>query len=259
MSLLIRGSFHWLMVLALLTAGCNGKKDVENGKDKDGKPAEMDDKSSRDEEKPVASLTSVEYQEQRLYTDYLHQTIELTGNVMEVGFYAVGKPVVWLEGTKNVRVACLTRDKAPWKGVLPGQRVKLQGKVRPNAPWLDGLIDCVIVDVKGAPPPTMKPDELAAEFNGNPEAAMKKFEERFFILDAEIASVDTDEFDLADITLKTTSVKPRIHLRFTASEGEQAKILKAGDKVKAVGQLIRRHVSETDVGLYNSIVLEPDL
>ena len=68
------------------------------------------------------------------------------------------------------------------------------------------------------------------------------------MVEGEIAKVETNKFNLPEITLKTAKEKPGVYLHFTDTEGKRVKDLKAGQKVKALGEFSTLTVDKDSIG-----------
>jgi DNA-directed RNA polymerase subunit RPC12/RpoP len=115
---------------------------------------------------------------------YYDKVVELSGKVADYG--VVGNSAyLGLEGGKVMETTrCNTADREPWAKVLPGQEIKIKGRVTllsfPN------LVDCVIVDAGSAQPTTMTAEALTAEFAADKDATTQKYSNKYFILQGEV-------------------------------------------------------------------------
>ena len=265
-----------LTLAVLLSVGCSGKEDDTKGDGKtgDGKTADKRPKKDGDAAessgKPTGkadfSLTSQQFSEEfkkdraAAQKKYQSKTVDLTGVIKRFSEAPDRTALVWLEGAKGelLGVQCIARGRHPWRQALPGQTVTVRGKGAEFGGAF--LLDCVFFDAKGDPPPTLTPDQLVAEHAKDPAATEKKYKDKYLILEGKVAKVTANKFDLAEVTLETAKKEPRIYLHFTnGPEGKRAKGLKAGQKIKALGQYSVLTVSKDAVGLFDSLVLEPEL
>jgi hypothetical protein len=182
----------------------------------------------------------------------------LTGVVKDLGGPNIlGNYFLILSGAGGMvlGVECQVNEKEPWKKALPDQTVRLQGKY-PEINPRPGLIDCEIVEVTGAGPPTLTADQLAKEYGTDPDGTTAKYDKKYLIVTGEIANVDFNEAKAASITLKTKEQVLRVFCNFTVFAKEQTSRLKPGQKIKVLGEYTL-NLDNKKVGLFFSILLEP--
>lgn len=223
--------------------GCSGGGSNDEGTDISAKPADFSlhstkfSKELKDDEKGATNK-------------YKDKVIELTGKVIGVGRNISKDAFLRLEGAEGemLGVMAFTQEKTPWNKVTPGQIVTVKGKF-PEFVVTTSLIECQIVKVEGERAPLLTPDELAKEFEKDSEATKKKYDEKFLILQGEIAAKAANDAGAVSLTLKTTQSEVKVKCSFTAFEKEETSALQVGQTVTVLGQFTL-NLGEEEVGLY---------
>ena len=148
----------------------------------------------------IFSLSSVEFSkevkenEKSATEKYKGKVIELTGKVVGVGRNISKDAYLRLEGTKGemLGVMVFTQEKTPWNKATPGQTVTVKGKF-PEFAISASLAECQIMKVEGDRAALLTPDQLAKEYEEDKEATKKKYDEKFLILQGEIADKESNE------------------------------------------------------------------
>lgn len=224
-----------LLVFALI--GCGGNDVAENSGLDDEVNAPGVDEEATDGQATVADngddagtdaatepsepdffMTSVEFDtEYKADPDaagakYTGKTIELTGEIINVGMNLVGSHQLLLEGKKegfDGRVVCFPKKPYPWKIAAPGQTVKIRGDW-PSGPddlAVGQLINCDIIEVTGDPIPNLTADELVKEIEANPAEATEKYKGKYMLMSGEITKKERVQYEGMLVTLKTATGK----------------------------------------------------
>src|SRR5262249_35457580 len=158
-----------------------------------------------------------------------------------------------LELKDAVDIKCFTADKNPWRRALPGQRIKLKGRVA-KRDGADGgvLFGCVITDVSGAPPPTLTAEELGKQYAADRAGTSGKYNGKFMILTGETAKV-TVRLGMESTVIFQTTGKLRVSAVFFGLRSE-ARALKPGDKIKVLGECTL-NPSPDEVKLHSCILV----
>lgn len=118
---------------------------------------------------------------------YSGKVIELSGEVSKAygGHGMAGKPFFRLVADQFVGeyVHCFSFDPQPWAKIVPGQQIKVKGRQNTL------LENCVIVDYGKDPSITISPEELAKEYQADPEATGKKYDEKYLRLEGDVVSL----------------------------------------------------------------------
>jgi hypothetical protein len=203
---------------------------------------------------PAFSLTAKEFSDEykkdkaAAKEKYKDKVIELTGVVDSFGKDGSGGAHVMLVAADVLdRVFCVTAEEEPWSVVVPGQKIKIKGKW-PEFSVSPALIACVFVETGPYQPTVLTAEQLAKEYESDPEAATKKYGEKYLVLTGEIAAKEYNSAGAAGIVLKTDG-KVKVNCSFTAFDKESTKSWKVGQKVKVIGQYTLNFGKE-EVGLY---------
>jgi hypothetical protein len=191
---------------------------------------------------PDFSMTAekfvAEYKENRPAADqkYKGKVVQLTGTVRFFSENSYGPIVSLTAGKEAFGAVCFTANEEPWALAVPGQEVKLKGRMTPSGFGDEPLLmDCVLVD----PAPTQAigttAEALAQEHATDPEAAAKKYHEKYLIVSGEIESKDVNGFGRVTIVLKGDG-KTAISCLIDAVADPTARKLKVGQKLKMYGQ-----------------------
>jgi tRNA_anti-like len=253
-----------LAVVVFLLPACSGKSD-KKGDDKTGDEKKGDTRSVGDP-KPDFTLTSKEFAEEYKKDEkaaeakYKGKVIELSGTVKSVSRSPDRGPFLSLQaGEKDLLgVWCFTTDRRPWLRATPGQTVKLRGKCNPRKFELYVLLKCVVTDVSGEAPVTLRADELAQEYAVNQDGTTKKYENKYLFLTGEIDKVTSNKANAASVVLKTTGTT-KVFANFIVLDKAETAGLKEGRKIKLLGKyslLPPSNVSKDEVGLHECIPVE---
>jgi hypothetical protein len=218
----MRSVWLTMAIVALAAAsGCTGSD--KKGDAKDGKSAAN--------AKPSVSVDAVTYAKDvakggadaKKYAG----TIELEG---KVAFFndrpEGGEIVLWAGPNPTDQVLVRVADKKPWESVLIGQSIKAVGAVPEMNIVIGALNDAKIVH-KGAAPPTVASEALAAEFTKDDKAAAKKY------ADGVVITGTVEKKDGHNLTLKgdgKTSIET--HVLFGEEAKKKSDAVKVGDAVK---------------------------
>ena len=172
-----------LMGVLVLTLGC-GKDDPPSPKSKTPEdltnvPADFT-MTAKDYDKDY-------YKDAQSSQKYYTKVIELSGEVSMAygGHTRDGKPFFKLIADQGAwhYIQCYSADPQPWAKIVPGQQIKVKGRN-------DGdLESCVIVDYGKDPSITISPEELAKEYQADPEATGKKYNEKYLRLEGDVVSL----------------------------------------------------------------------
>jgi hypothetical protein len=252
--------FALLLPLAL---GCGGGGSPSAPTDKDNpskdnptkdnpskdNPTKDKDNPAKDKTPPGPSLGNADYKStskefgdeykkdkdhNAVNAKYKGKVIELTGQVVSVGFNAGGEPYLGLENVQGefVPVMCFTRDPRPWVKAAPGQTVKLKGQW-PEFHITAALWNCEIEEVTGPAPPALTADEFAQEYAKDPAAANKKYDGKWLLLTGEFDKLESKPLATA---FKTKEKEPRVLVYFPADAAKTLMGLQPGQKIKVLGQ-----------------------
>jgi tRNA_anti-like len=221
---------------ALFLSGCSGgasstpDKDAALGPSKDGKT---------DLGKPAFTLASKEFvaefiKDQKAAQDkYKDKVVELTGKVVGFGANPDGVAFLTLEGPDPLKpdgAVCATTDSRPWKKAVPGQKVKIKGKVDSSTQGAH-LRYCVVQSVSGEPAVRLTANALSREYATDIEAAKSKYRNKWIILSGEIEYIRD-----GGIVFKTPMHIPRIGAVFSPEDARRISSWKADDKVAVIGE-----------------------
>jgi Leucine-rich repeat (LRR) protein/uncharacterized protein (DUF1330 family) len=192
-------------------------------------------------EEPEFKLTAVEfYKEYEADKDaaakkYKGKVIELSGEAVTVWRSGPNERHIELKSEKQFSgIRCEMADPMPWAKVLKGQAVKLKGKW-PASPYQAMLIDCALVEAGEYKAIAITAVELAKEYATDPEAAQKKYQDKYLVISGEVTAKEFNSAGAATIELKTDG-KVKVTCIYTASEKDVTKPMKVGQKIKAVGE-----------------------
>lgn len=179
---------------------------------------------------------------------YKGKVIELSGTVSGMGRNISEDGYLTLEVPKElIGVQCFTADDAPWNTAIPGQKVKVKGKW-PEFSISAALIHCVITEAGPSPAMRLTADQLAKEYKADPEAARKKYADKWLIVTGEVVDREFNSVGAASVQLKTTG-DVKVKCSFTAFDKAQVKQFKVGQSVTLVGQFTL-NFGDAEVGLY---------
>lgn len=185
------------------------------------------------------SLTAKEFYDeyqrdkQSLTAKYKDAVMEISGEAV-MASAAQGVPFVRLGvGIDEVTgVHCFTQEKQPWALVVPGQQVKLRGKL-PERLFGAQLQDCEIVEAGPSPAIATSAESLAAELAADPKAMHAKYQDAYFFLEG---TVDGFDDKLSCVVYLKGSAGVRVRCAFDVfGEQQQIPSLKVGSRVHVVG------------------------
>jgi hypothetical protein len=176
-----------LMVVLVLTLGC-GKDDPPSPKSK--APEDLTNVPA-DFTMTAKDYYKDSHKDEKSSNKYYRKVIEISGEVSQAygGHAGGGKPFFKLVADKAAwyYVHCTTVDPQPWAKIVPGQQIKVKGRED------GGLENCVIVDYGKDPSITISPEELAKEYQADPEATAKKYDEKYLRLEGDVVSLTLGE------------------------------------------------------------------
>jgi len=170
-----------------------------------------------EEVKPDFVMTIQEYgdefekgfEKKNIETDakYSYKTVEVTGQLLRYDSTKDG--MVAVIGTPNVdsySCMCELKDPTPWKTTLPGQTVKVLGKVK-SAYRVLYMKDGAILSSTGDGPATRSAIEVAKEYKTDQESFIKKYAgDAHLILTGDIDTVIVHEDrDSVEVTVTKKS------------------------------------------------------
>jgi hypothetical protein len=171
---------------------------------------------------------------------YARKQIELTGVVEGVNEDVGGTGQLLLAGDPDARlprVVCRTREPEPWTQALPGQTVLLQGVGTDRAVGMPILSDCVVVNVTGEPPPTIKAGDLAKEFVADPAAAEKKWDKKFLVLTGRVKAAPTPANGGGiSLPLESDPAVPKVAPVFGLIDQKRLDRVRPGQQVRVLAQ-----------------------
>lgn len=171
-----------LMVVLVLTLGCKDEPSSPKSKapeDLTNVPADF-------------TMTANDYykdsnKDAKSHEKYYRKVVELSGKVSLAygGHTGDGKPFFKLVTDKGNWdfIHCTTVDPQPWAKIVPGQQIKVKGRDERS------LENCVIVDYGKDPSITISPEELTKEYQADPEATRKKYDEKYLRLEGDVVSL----------------------------------------------------------------------
>jgi hypothetical protein len=198
--------------------------------------------------KAVFSLDAVEFAKE--YTKdkaafekkYGSRTIELTGEVKDVGEDIVGNGTVTLKGDPDVLVGsvlCQVPGGAPWRRVLPGQTVRVRGRCPEGGLVMAMIQNCEFLAVNGDPPPLVLANTLAHEFAAGPEAAEKKWQNKYLILSGRIKEVKPPAGLNGTIYLfESDPAAPKVETVFGLIYEDRVNKRRAGEQVRVLVKVL---------------------
>jgi hypothetical protein len=209
--------------------------------------------------KPDFTLTAKEFggeykkDKKSFETKYKGKVVELKGVVRKVGRDPFGSTEARLYLEEAFDIVCSTADKNPWRRALPGQKIRLKGRVPKWKIANRGvLFGCVISDVSGPPPPTLTADELGKQYGTDRAGTSGKYNGKFIILTGETAKVEKGGILSTAVVFKTMG-KPQVSALFFGF-AHKADALKSGDKIKVLGEY-GRNTSPDEVKLDDCILV----
>jgi len=218
-------SFVWILyLLAPLMAGCSGKKDGEQ---------------SRIETIPLSArelCQEFDADGDGTKSKYRNRRIEVTGLCQHIVIDSDRRHHVVLEGgeQRSEHVNCIPRESEVWKKVLPGQTVKIRGKLDPEA-FLPLLDDCEILEESGPRPRKVTVEEFLAECYGKPEVA-RSYVDKHFMLTGEVARIENKSEDWTDLIFKTKKPEQVVRAQLFRLGEEQEKRLNSGRRVTVLAR-----------------------
>ena len=185
---------------------------------------------------PEAFAAEVAKGERAAATKYKGKAIELSGKVADVHRAADGRVFISLPAKSAgiLGVTCFLKDPDVFGKVVKGQDVTVRGKVG-DMPVGVQLADCELVNVGPSPALTYTAQEMAAEWARDRRAAGRKWAGKVVIVSGVVA--DTRANDVGAINAFLRGADPVwVDCGFTAFEKAAAEKIKAGDRVKVVGE-----------------------
>jgi hypothetical protein len=127
---------------------------------------------------------------------------------------------------------CHMADREPWAKVIPGQPVKLRGRVPRDDEWIvEPLVDCVVVEPQQSPALPMTAEQLCRDA----QADAKQHSGKYMIVSGEIASVR--KIGLTIVELKGDS-QTKVYCQVFGKLDFLADPLKVGQKIKMFGMYV---------------------
>jgi hypothetical protein len=151
---------------------------------------------------------------------------------------------------------CGTADEEPWARVVPGQKVKLKGRM-PQDAFLLAINDCVWVEVGPSEAIVINAEQLGKEYAADREATNKKYDGKWLRLKGEIVSKEVNSAGAPRYILKTAN-NVKVGLSFPASAREDFPILRSwrpGRQVEVVGEYSVGYQAD-NVGLQQCLPLK---
>jgi hypothetical protein len=158
-------------------------------------------------------------------------------NIRLVGFQADPKKF----GGHSVRGVPPAADAAKLKGLTPGQKVKLKGKVdRETAGSFIDLVPCEIVSVGPDPAIPVTADRLTADYARDEKAADARYRDRWLVVEGVVSELKEAKSGADSVILEGAGMKDGKPLRIVAAYPADRKpdfaALKKGDRVKIKGE-----------------------
>jgi hypothetical protein len=187
---------------------------------------------------PEAFAKEVKKDERAAAAKYKGKTIELSGKVADVHRNASGDPFLSLPAKTAgiLGVSCFLKDKNVFGKVVKGQEVTVRGRY-PDLQFGVQLLDCELVKVGPSPALTYTAEEMTKEWARDKAGAVKKWKDKVLIVSGEVADTKANDVGAINVYLKGTD-KLRVDCGFTAFEKAVAEKIKAGDRVKLVGEFL---------------------
>ncbi|HKB38765.1 MAG TPA: hypothetical protein VKD72_20145 [Gemmataceae bacterium] len=140
-------------------------------------------------------------------------------------------------GGHTVRGIPPAEEREKLKGLIPGQKVKLKGKVdRANAGFIE-LVPCAIVAIGPDPAIPVTADQLTEAYAADTKAADAKYKGKWVFVEGVVLELRPDE---ASVILAGAGKKDGKSLRVSASYPDNRKkdfaALKKGDQAKIKGE-----------------------
>lgn len=164
---------------------------------------------------------------------YKGKVIELSGEVTGIGRNISGEDSISLKAPDLLGMMCFTAMEEPWTKAVPGQKVKLKGKL---GEYGAVLIYCVFTDPGKYAGVEMTAAELAKEYAADPDATSKKYNDKYLILSGEVEKKEYNSAGAVSVYLKAPESKVRVAVSFTAFEKELSRKIKPGKPLKVIGQ-----------------------
>jgi hypothetical protein len=126
------------------------------------------------------------HKDEKSSNKYDRKVVEISGEVSQAyGGHIRGVPFFKLvaDASSWYYVHCDTVDPQPWAKIVPGQQIKVKGRQGIS------LENCVIVDYGKDPSITTSPEELAKEYQADPEATTKKYQDKYLRLEGDVVSL----------------------------------------------------------------------
>jgi hypothetical protein len=173
---------------------------------------------------------------------YDGRVVELTGKVTSLGRNELNPnepPIILLDGGPQQFVLCSTVDKQPWLKCVPGQTVKIRGKVHGSRLYVAVSVhDCEFTVVSGNPATPLSVGQLLKDIASD-AAAKQKYDGKIVFLSGEFVSVKKSDTGFGFhriVELKGDGKRP-IHCQGKSSDDLFLKKLKAGEPVTFLGKL----------------------
>jgi len=198
------------------------------------------DTPSRVQKTPDYSLSAADFGEEfakdknAAALKYKGKLIELNGVIDRLAVNLSEDPSVVFKGAKDDEggnIRCFTTDRQPWRNLVPGQKVKIQGEIADNPPF---LIRCVVVESGPMTATRVDAEELAKECEQNREQAEKKFGKKPLIISGEIVGMAVEKsfnVDKASYLELKGDAKRKLWCHFYL-KASQLEPLKVGQRVE---------------------------
>jgi len=165
---------------------------------------------------------------------YKGAVIEISGIVESVQS-AAEQSVIVLDVPKNsIGVPCHTNVKEVWTTILPGQFVKLKGMCPDKLERSGHLLDCVVVDAGKDRPQIVEAEAYVKEYLANREAAAKKYNDKWMIVEGEFLRQGEEEGVLTAWLKGDNKLNVKCHFGFENKRTVDG--FKRGAKVRFAGQ-----------------------
>lgn len=167
---------------------------------------------------------------------YANKFVEVSGTVHgvsrsgSVGRMAIGEP-----GADQSLGECYFADMEPWKLALPGQTVKVRGKIRGILFPALQVHECRVVSATGSGPPTLTAAELGAQYAMGADTVIKRLGGERLIVTGEIESIEKFDGGAVILSLTKKDAKPLVRASFTILanvDKERNQSFKEGQKVR---------------------------
>jgi uncharacterized protein (DUF1330 family) len=179
---------------------------------------------------------------QAAFKKYFGKVVELSGVVESMGQDPrAGRSFIHLRASEATHgVQCITLDPEPWATVSPGQTVRLKGTwPKETAVSTATLGDCVFVKKGPNPAIAISAVDLAKEYAADKDAAIKKYENKYLIVDGEIVHKETISKRGTVTVALTGDGGVRVACFFTFVESVQSKPLQVGQRIKLIGTFVK--------------------